>query len=176
MDVLCTMPAAAAAPLGPQASPFLSTVCTATTANNGKPCNPSGSAPASQTGKCSGLPTDNLFDLMLVNAAKTNVAPRFLYCDNYTSVSTLNNLYSVNKTSDFYQFIDYDRDNLGVSSTSPIYALKSDFRSCDRESVGPTVNDWSYFAMRFNLPKPSGFDSVINLNYRQIQDPSFKPS
>ena len=160
-------------PSATQAAPFLADITTATTANGNYPCNDVGGANASATGGCSGLPTENTIDVLLVNASKKNVPPQYAYCDGY-NVSRLNNFFSMNRTQDYYQFIDFDNNNLGVRSSSPLYATKPDFRSCDRELVGPKSSNWTQFKSRFNIPIPAGFNIVLKVSYVQIYDPAGK--
>ena len=128
--------------------PFLSTVCSATSAN-GTPCNPAGGYAAADTGGCSGLPTNNSFDLVLVSPQVNNTPPGYILCD--PSVSPLNTVKHISKPTSFFQFVAPKRNNLGLAPSSPVYRIRPYFRSCDRSLVGPKPPRWRNYLGRFNI-------------------------
>ena len=170
--VLPTHPHPPPSPFRSQISPWFSTLCTATTAN-GYPCNPPGGYNANDSANCSGIATDNFMDVVLVSPVATNTPPSYLFCD--PSVYRMNNLSYISKDTLFFQFLDATNNNLGVKPTSPVYSLQPDFRSCDRQSVGPTKQTFEQYIGRFNIPKPSSFAKVMNLDSSQIQDIYYNP-
>ena len=155
-----------------QLAPWYKDICTATSAANGRPCNPPDGAPASITGGCSGLPTGNVLELLQLGSTEP---AGYQYCDDYPQMPTLNT-YSVltGIPSDWYQFLDYYKDNLGIMGSSHVFALRPEFVSCDRSEVGPQdVSDAVYFG-GFNIGRPQGFIDVLHMDTAHLLDLSFQ--
>lgn len=143
-------------------------MCNRTVAQNGKPCNPDGKAPASATGGCSGLPIDNYMDLVILQRIED---PTYMYCDPYLQVPDLNKFRVMrNRSPKWYSFLDYDGDNLGVTPDSKVYSRRRKFRSCDRNKVGPRRAKIQRYLSSFNGDEPDGFSDLLNMNTLHIMD------
>lgn len=117
------------------------------------------------------------FSLMLILCLQVNstTLPGYMYCEPYPQVPSLNSyILLTGVPSDWYNFIDYEGNNLGLQDTSPLFYLKPDFLSCDRSLVGPQeVNDTLYFSS-FNIQRPDGFVDMLHMNTHHLMDPSFQ--
>ena len=148
-----------------QPYPYLSTICTETTANGGQPCNPAGTPPASQTGACSGLPTDNTLDVVLVNSPNQPIYD----CKSYNQTLSLNTQSSLSTGNPiFFLFVDYDNNNLALQVGSPLFKARPNFLSCDRGLVGPQVVQRAVYFSRFNVPFPPGFNAGLSINVNRF--------
>eukprot|EP00475_Leptophrys_vorax_P016953 TRINITY_DN23467_c1_g1_i2.p1 TRINITY_DN23467_c1_g1~~TRINITY_DN23467_c1_g1_i2.p1 ORF type:complete len:255 (-),score=8.99 TRINITY_DN23467_c1_g1_i2:155-868(-) len=155
--------------------PWMQNVCKETQVN-GVPCNAPGSAPSTVTGKCSGIGTNNLIDLVTVNT--TGRGNGFTYCGKESSHDTnIVNMNKLNKENTINVkfgpnggFRNYWSNDLGLKNTSWIYKLRPYYLSCPRAQAGPRrFNQASYFG-NFNIPKPVGFDIVLNMTTDHIID------
>ena len=155
-----------------QLAPWYKNICTATSAANGRKCNPSNGAPANITAGCSGLPTGNILEILQLGSTEP---AGYQYCDDFPQMPTLNT-YSVltGIPSDWYQFLDIDNDNLGIKESSYVFALQPEFVSCDRKAAGPQdVNETVYFG-GFNIGRPEGFIDVLHMDTDHLLDLSFQ--
>lgn len=149
--------------------PWLKQICQQTHVN-GRPCNPRRSLASSKSAACSGLATENTLDLISVSRTKLGLG--YYYCENVTSMHTLNRHTYLNWTSPVasIQFLNYRGNNLGVTKSSPIFRLRPKFHSCDRRSAGPQRIRKSVYLARFNVPRPLYFNLVRNMTTDHVHD------
>ena len=168
-------------PLPPhQTYPWWDTVCSNTTANGGKSCNPPGSLDAVTTSNCSGMPVENVADLVTVQMLKTGKPYfSFPYCatNNLTAVPVLNNFSAVAVTDTAAaKFLDFNANDLGVQPDSPIYAARPGFLSCPRKYVGPQKFSLESYFLNFNLAKPAMYNTILTVSTVSVQDGSLVPA
>ena len=146
----------------------MSNFCSAKTAFNGKSCNPPGGAPARDTGNCAGLPINNYVDLVILKSERN---PDYVICDDYPQVPSLNNFrWPRHRSPVWYNFIDYDGDNLGVNSDSNVYQVRPKFRSCDRSRLGPRRVKARVYFSRFNGREPYFFKEMVDIDRLHLSD------
>ena len=98
------------------------------------------------------------------------------YCEDYPQVESLNQFIYINKTyPKNYQFVNYGRNNLALKPNSPLYNVRPYFRSCDSRLVGPRRVNQGFYFRRVNIPKPYGFNGILNLNTYQFHDFYYNP-
>ncbi|CAI5460980.1 unnamed protein product [Closterium sp. Yama58-4] len=152
--------------------PFWPDVCGQKTIN-GKPCNVKrkGTLPAEKTGACSGLPTENTLNVVLVETEGRDVG--YKYCENLPAVEEgpLNNQRQVNITNiPAAKFLDYANDDLGVNTGSSLYSSIKDFKSCPRKDVGPRRIDDGFYFLSFNRPEPEVHKVVVEMSIKHVHD------
>ncbi|GJP45545.1 hypothetical protein CLOM_g4927 [Closterium sp. NIES-68] len=149
--------------------PWMKDICLDRTIS-GNPCNTADTLSAAQTGSCSGLPSDNFLDLVLINNKRNTW---YKYCENLTTVAKFN-YYKVTNVTDgnTLGFASFSNDDLAVGASSPLVVAKPKFKSCSRGSVGPRrVLDVFYYS-NFNQPEPDTYSLVQSMGTRHIQDSS----
>ncbi|CAI5476685.1 unnamed protein product [Closterium sp. Yama58-4] len=160
-------------PVFQQKYPFWPNVCTQTNIN-GKPCNTKvkGTLSAEKTGACSGLPTENYLNLVLV---ETDGRPLdYKYCENLPTVAAgpLNDERGVNLTDiPGAKFLDYANDDLGVNPGSSLFTSINGFKSCPRKDVGPRRIDDGFYYLNFNRPEPDLYKLVVSMATTHIHNP-----
>ncbi|GJP47643.1 hypothetical protein CLOM_g6823 [Closterium sp. NIES-68] len=145
--------------------PFLSNICKSA-AIGPVPCNvpTAGTLNAQQTGKCSGLPTNNILDLALLDGSKLPVA--FEGCQKVPSVPRVNRFTSVRYTSanvPTLQFVNYTIGSLEVKPTSPIFKTWPRFVNCKYESLGLKTRSYAAYLAFYNQPVPLGFPQLLKM-------------
>ncbi|CAI6008061.1 unnamed protein product [Closterium sp. NIES-65] len=142
---------------------------------NGKPCNTKakGTLPAEKTGACSGLPTENYQNLVLVETEGRDLG--YKYCENLPTVEAgpLNDQRKVNLTDiPGAKFMDYANDDLGVNTGSSLFTSISGFKSCPRKDVGPRRIDDGLYYLNFNRPEPDLYKLVVSMATKHVHDPA----
>ncbi|GJP44582.1 hypothetical protein CLOM_g3961 [Closterium sp. NIES-68] len=153
--------------------PFWPDVCNQKTIDN-KPCNTNkkGTFSADQTGACSGLPTENFLNLVLVETEGRDVD--YKYCEKLPTVEAgpLNDQRQVNLTNiAAAKFMDYANDDLGVNAGSSLFSSIKDFKSCPRKDVGPRRIDDAFYYLNFNRPEPDLYKVVLSMSTKHVHDP-----
>ncbi|CAI7775012.1 unnamed protein product [Closterium sp. NIES-53] len=126
--------------------PWMKNTCSETSIN-GVPCNTNapGTLKDTETGNCSGLPTNNYIDLVLVDVQDADM--NYRYCEQLPNVPKLNTHRHINVSSTAALFIDYANNNLGVRKGSDILKKRPRFQNCPMKLVGPKkVRDEFYYA------------------------------
>ncbi|CAI5463263.1 unnamed protein product [Closterium sp. Yama58-4] len=121
--------------------PWMKSICNET-AINGVTCNTNaaGTLKDTDTGKCSGLPTNNYIDLVLVDVKDAEL--NYRYCEGkLPNAPKLNTHQHINVTAHSAKFFYYGSNDLGVMKGSPIFKKRPGFKSCPRRNVGP--KKWS---------------------------------
>ncbi|CAI5509928.1 unnamed protein product [Closterium sp. Naga37s-1] len=154
--------------------PFWPDVCGQTNIN-GKPCNTKakGTLPAEKTGACSGLPTENYQNLVLVETEGRDLG--YKYCENLPTVEAgpLNDQRGVNLTDiPGAKFMDYANDDLGVNTGSSLFTSINGFKSCPRKDVGPRRIDDGFYYLNFNRPEPDLYKLVVSMAMTHVHDPA----
>ncbi|CAI5532439.1 unnamed protein product [Closterium sp. Naga37s-1] len=147
--------------------PWMKDICLDQTIS-GNPCNTANTLSAAQTGSCSGLPSDNFLDLVLINNKRNTW---FKYCENLTTVAKFN-YWKVTNVTDGKSlgFVNFANDDLAVTESSPLVVKKPKFKSCSRGKVGPRrVLDVFYYS-NFNQPEPDMYVLVQRMGTKHIQD------
>ncbi|CAI7878491.1 unnamed protein product [Closterium sp. NIES-54] len=152
--------------------PFWPDVCGQKTVN-GKPCNVKrkGTLPAEKTGACSGLPTENTLNVVLVETEGRDVG--YKYCEVLPAVEEgpLNDQRQVDVTDiPAVKFLDYANDDLGVNAGSSLYSSIKDFKSCPRKDVGPRRIDDAFYFLNFNRPEPEVHKVVVSMSIKHVHD------
>ncbi|CAI5931949.1 unnamed protein product [Closterium sp. NIES-65] len=147
--------------------PWMKDICLDQTIS-GNPCNTANTLSAAQTGSCSGLPSDNFLDLVIINNKRNTW---FKYCENLTTVAMFNYWKVTNVTDgNSLGFASFANDDLAVTATSPLVVKKPKFKSCSRGKVGPRrVLDVFYYS-NFNQPEPDTYALVQRMGTKHIQD------
>ena len=153
-----------------QTYPWWNTICSRTTAVNGKPCNPPGATAGSLTGNCSGLPVDNSVDLVTVANVRNKPADfRYNYCSAHTGVPNVNSFSSVDIADGTKAgFNDYEANDLGLKAASSLYTARPRFLSCPRKYAGQQKFSLNSFYWNFNIPKPDMFDTLVTMSSASI--------
>ncbi|CAI5521470.1 unnamed protein product [Closterium sp. Naga37s-1] len=147
--------------------PWMKDICLDQTIS-GNPCNTANTLSAAQTGSCSGLPSDNFLDLVLINNKRNTW---FKYCENLTTVAKFN-YYKITNVTDGNSlgFASFANDDLAVTASSPLVVAKPKFKSCSRGKVGPRrVLDVFYYS-NYNQPEPDTYALVQRMGTKHIQD------
>eukprot|EP00850_Spirogloea_muscicola_P006802 SM000033S12323 [mRNA] locus=s33:181838:183797:- [translate_table: standard] len=135
------------------AAPFLDGWCDRSSVD-GFDCNPpeQTNATAEVTGKCSGMPTKNDVQVVVVAPPpKYQKTPLFTQCSNLTNVPNFNSIGQLvyngtDATQTDLQFIDAANQDFGVQAGSPILTDLPNFKNCPRSQVGPqVVDDAAYY-------------------------------
>ncbi|GJP41963.1 hypothetical protein CLOM_g1574 [Closterium sp. NIES-68] len=154
--------------------PWWKNVCQES-AVNGQNCNPKGGMTAAQTGKCSGLATENQLDLILVNTSRDSL--EYKYCETLPAMHKLNKHSHV--TVGYVPsagFRNYKRNDLGLKLWSDIRLKRPTFLSCPRRTTGPQKKiNAAWYLRRFNIVKPNGFDAVLTMTTQHLMDQSQIP-
>ena len=156
-----------------QAYPWWDTICSNTTANNGQTCNPPSSLDAVTTANCSGMPVENVVDLVTITAKSTGAYFTNTYCAgfNLTGVANLNNYSAVLlKNSTLGKFLNDAGNDLGLQPDSPIYAARPNFLSCPRKYAGPQKFSYNSYFWNFNIAKPAMYDTMTTIASTSILD------
>lgn len=167
-----------------QIAPYLINLCSETT-YNGYQCNPpnsNGSDPTF-TGNCSGLPTGNSVQHIIIDGSRMN-PPYYAQCQNYTYAPQMNPVTSFPVTGNLSGF-----DNLGVSDfgvsdfRSPIYNMIPNFKSCPKSSIGiqrQSFQTLSSQMLGFNTAQPAvqlasfAFKSTFKAQFRAAEFHDYK--
>ncbi|CAI7844718.1 unnamed protein product, partial [Closterium sp. NIES-53] len=140
--------------------PWMKRICNETSINGVK-CNTiaPGTLKDSETGKCSGLPTNNYIDLVLVDVQDADM--NFRYCEEkLPNTPKLNTHRHINVTSRSAKFFNYDSNDLGVMRSSPIFKKRPRFKSCPRKTVGPKKVRDLFYLKNFGIAEPLQFALV----------------
>ncbi|CAI5991598.1 unnamed protein product [Closterium sp. NIES-64] len=154
--------------------PWWKNVCQES-AVNGHNCNPPGGMTAAQTGKCSGLATENQLDLILVNTTRESL--EYKYCETLPAMHKLNQHSHVKVGSvPSAGFRNYKRNDLGLRLWSDIRLKRPNVLSCPRRATGPQKKiNAAWYLRRFNIGKPKGFDEVLTMTTLHLMDQSKIP-
>ncbi|CAI7849737.1 unnamed protein product, partial [Closterium sp. NIES-53] len=154
--------------------PWWKNVCQES-AVNGQNCNPPGGMTAAQTGKCSGLATENQLDLILVNTTRDSL--EYKYCETLPAMHRLNQHTHVKVGSvPSAGFRNYKRNDLGLRLWSDIRLKRPNVLSCPRRATGPQKKiNAAWYLRRFNIGKPKGFDEVLMMTTQHLMDQSQIP-
>ncbi|GJP44590.1 hypothetical protein CLOM_g3968 [Closterium sp. NIES-68] len=154
--------------------PWFTTVCN-TTHVNGVYCNMKGNISNPylpwETGKCSGLATNNYLDIIIVNGS--NKPMEYRYCERSPAMPLLNQHYFVNVTLQDVpklQFKNWRAGNFEVPKTSLIYKRRPRFINCKQQQYGPRKVDNSFYMKNFNIPKPVWMDALLAMRTLHIHD------
>eukprot|EP00850_Spirogloea_muscicola_P014867 SM000110S18874 [mRNA] locus=s110:36236:38473:+ [translate_table: standard] len=142
-------------PVFQAAYPWLSNFCKITEVN-GFNCNAPGGLTAEQTGNCSGMPTGNLWESVVV-AAKNKHNPELYFVNTLPALPFVNTIKyarfdgvdapTVGKNNSL-GFRDAANSDYGLKHNSAIYQTFPTFFSCPRAAVGPQPVDPSYYFSR----------------------------
>ncbi|CAI5481280.1 unnamed protein product, partial [Closterium sp. Yama58-4] len=159
-------------PVFQQKWPWMKSICSETSIN-GVQCNTNapGTLKDTETGKCSGLPTNNYIDLVLVDVKDAELNYRYCY-EKLPNTPKLNTHQHVNVTSRSAKFFNYDSNDLGVMKSSPIFKKRPGFKSCPRKNVGPKKVRALFYHKKFGIAKPLQFTLVKWMNISHFHDPS----
>ncbi|GJP32533.1 hypothetical protein CLOM_g17161 [Closterium sp. NIES-68] len=137
--------------------PFLTGFCNKTTIN-GINCNEGTSATAgpTTTGRCSGLPTENIAEIV---TATSDNSTRQVYlhsnCAPFTAMPKLNKLTYLPVKLSTAGFKSVKNRDYSLVLTSPILKKFPAFRSCPVKDIGPqNVSYTTYFSL-FNIAMPA---------------------
>eukprot|EP00850_Spirogloea_muscicola_P018682 SM000174S03337 [mRNA] locus=s174:31735:34103:- [translate_table: standard] len=139
-----------------KAYPWLQDFCKITHVN-GHNCNAPGGLTQEQTGGCSGMPTGNVWESVVL-AGKTKHVPEFFGLTLLPALSDVNTIeylmypgasaFAVNAINGL-QFNDPASNDYGLRPTSPIYKTFPKFPSCPIGNTGPKYVPESYYYLRF---------------------------
>lgn len=144
--------------------PWLHTLCQQTSAR-GVRCNTLPIATVANSGGCSGIPTDNVIKLSIVDSRRKAPwhEPSYRHCENFPNIAKLNTLsyryyYTAQNTLrpgqvsppwDNVGFIDRPGNDFGLTAASAIRKQYAGFRSCPKSAVGvkqvPDAAAYKYF-------------------------------
>lgn len=150
--------------------PFLARLCTQTSVR-GVSCN-GGSVPASESGACSGVPTENVIRLSIVDSRRKAPwhEPRYRFCEGFPNIARMNTLaYQYYYTAENVlrpgqvsppwadvAFLDRAGEDFGLASRSVIWKQYDGVRSCPKSQVGASdLSDdqaFKYFSVWRTVP------------------------
>eukprot|EP00850_Spirogloea_muscicola_P022481 SM000297S10935 [mRNA] locus=s297:26330:30094:- [translate_table: standard] len=127
------------------------------TSINGTNCNTGTNLTAEQTGNCSGMPTGNLWQSVVLAATSTS-RPQMYGTDILPTLPLINSIQYLDfnesdavtaNSANGLQFADVANNDYGLPSTSPIYDTFSNFPSCPRAKAGPQAVLASSYMSRY---------------------------
>eukprot|EP00850_Spirogloea_muscicola_P018677 SM000174S03332 [mRNA] locus=s174:4326:7038:+ [translate_table: standard] len=128
------------------------------TSFNGTNCNTGTNLTAAQTGNCSGMPTGNIWQSVVLAATSTS-RPQMYGMDILPTLPLINTIQYLDfnesdaataNSANGLQFADVANNDYGLASTSPIYDTFSNFPSCPRAKAGPQAVLASSYMSRYN--------------------------
>ncbi|CAI5939688.1 unnamed protein product [Closterium sp. NIES-65] len=136
--------------------PFLTNFCKKTSINKINCNEGSSSTPGpSATGRCSGLPTENIAEIV---TATTDNSTRLVIihsnCAPFTAVPKLNKLTYLPVKLGAAGFKSVKNRDYSLISASPILKKFSSFRSCPVNEIGPQNVSYATYFNLFNLAMP----------------------
>eukprot|EP00850_Spirogloea_muscicola_P000621 SM000002S05701 [mRNA] locus=s2:1755869:1758613:+ [translate_table: standard] len=142
------------------AYPQLSTICseeTVTVQGSQISCNLPGGYDASVTGGCSGVPTENSWEVVVV-APRGSLPSTYLNTNNLPAVPLINEIYArtyygpsveVAEKTHSLRFYDSANGDFGIYNDSMITSGRPGFRSCPRATCGPQLISPAQFHSAF---------------------------
>eukprot|EP00475_Leptophrys_vorax_P009608 TRINITY_DN16359_c0_g1_i1.p2 TRINITY_DN16359_c0_g1~~TRINITY_DN16359_c0_g1_i1.p2 ORF type:complete len:387 (-),score=-3.72 TRINITY_DN16359_c0_g1_i1:218-1276(-) len=152
--------------------PWYADLCQQTSIN-GHSCNPKGpkALTAKETGACSGLPTENDVEVIIVDP-DTPKPNEYRYCERNPGVENLNRQVEIRMSSQEIKFLDNAKSDYGVRGDSPIYKKRPKFNSCPRGHVGIKPMSVQQYYKDWNIGRPSFFNRMVAQSFNVIFDKS----
>ncbi|CAI7730115.1 unnamed protein product [Closterium sp. NIES-53] len=137
--------------------PFLTNFCNKT-AINGINCNEGTSATPGPniTGRCSGLPTENIVEIVTATTDNsTRLVIHHSNCNPFTAMPKLNKLTYLPVKLSAAGFRSVENRDYGLLDSSQIRAKLPTFRSCPVQDIGPKSVPYTEYFNLFNRDVPS---------------------